>query len=277
MNVKLTDLKRIVVAVDPATTSGDNADETGIIVVGSGPHIEIEGAEAICKIVNCKRHGYVLADVSGRYSPDEWAGIVTEQFHKWNADRIVAEGNQGGEMVESVVRSVFPSAPFKRVHAKQGKRTRAEPMAALYEQGRVHHCGSFPLLEDQLTSWTIDSGESPDRLDALVWGLAELGLTKFSGGVEYLESMATECPRCGALNQKTALVCEKCMGVLPQPEPEPEPEPPEELHVQPTTFSLTGGVAGVDVGHTNYDANRAVVDAIRQFGPQRWTPFDSRR
>jgi Terminase RNaseH-like domain len=273
VNVKLSDMRRIVVAVDPATTSGDDADETGIIVVAEGPHIEVEGSDINCRVNNCKKHGYVLADRSGRYTPTAWAEVVVEEFNKWKADRIIAEGNQGGEMVESVVRSVFPTAPFKRVTAKQGKRTRAEPIAALYEQGRVHHCGSFPQLEDQLTTWTIDSGESPDRLDALVWGLVELGLTKFAGGREYIEAMATECPSCNALNNKLALVCFKCNADLPQPEPDPEPEvdPEPELQVAPLPFSLT---SGVDVQSAQYDAHtQAVMDAIQQFGPQRWSPF----
>jgi len=273
MNVKLADMKRIVVAVDPATTSGDNADETGIIVVAEGPHIEVEGSDINCRVQNCKKHGYVLADRSGRYTPTAWAEVVVAEFHKWHADRIVAEGNQGGEMVESVIRSVLPTAPFKRVTARQGKRTRAEPVAALYEQGRVHHCGSFPQLEDQLTTWTIDSGESPDRLDALVWGLVELGLTKFSGGREYIEAMAKECLSCNQLNDRNALVCLKCNAELPLAEPEPEPEPDveAELPVAPLPFGLT---SGVDVHSSNYDAHtRAVMDAIQQFGPQRWTPF----
>ena len=272
MNVKLADMRRIIVAVDPAVTSGDDADETGIIVVAEGPHIEVPESGTVCKVANCKKHGYVLSDQSGKYSPVEWAKIVTAEFHKWKADRIVAEGNQGGEMVETVIRTVFPAAPFKRVHARQGKRTRAEPVAALYEQGRVHHCGSFPILEDQLTTWTVDSGESPDRLDALVWGLVELGLTKFAAGREWIESMAVECPSCQQLNAKNALVCQRCNASMPQPEPEPEPEPvaPEEFHVEPLPFSLT---SGVDVPATKYDSTQAVMDAIRQYGPQQWSPF----
>jgi hypothetical protein len=273
VNVKLSDMRRIVVAVDPATTSGDDADETGIIVVAEGPHMELpDTGGAVCRLTNCKKHGYVLADSSGRYTPDGWARIVVQEFQRWKADRIIAEGNQGGEMVESVIRTVLPSAPIKRVHARQGKRTRAEPVAALYEQGRVHHCGAFPVLEDQLTTWTLDSGESPDRLDALVWGLVELGLTKFAGGREYLEGLATECPKCQQLNDKHALICQRCSEQLPQAEPEPEPEaPPEELSLAPLPFGLT---SGYDVPSApNYDSNQAVMNAIRQYGPQQWSPF----
>ena len=267
-------MRRIVVAVDPAVTSGDDADETGIIVVAEGPHMELpDMGGPICTQANCKRHGYVLSDSSGHYTPDGWARIVVSEFQKWKADRIVAEGNQGGEMVESVLRTVMPGAPIKRVTARQGKRTRAEPVAALYEQGRVHHCGSFPVLEDQLTTWTLDSGESPDRLDALVWGLVELGLTKFSSGKEYLENLAVDCPACGQLNDKRALLCQRCSAELPIQLPEPEPEPeaaPEFLNVEPLPFSLT---SGVDVTGPGYDANQAVIDAIRQHGPQQWSPF----
>jgi len=263
VTITLSSLKRIVVAVDPAITSGDDSDETGIIVVAEGPHIELPDAGATCQLANCKKHGYVLDDVSGKYTPDGWANIVTEVFHKWKADRIVAEGNQGGDMVESVMRTVFPGAPFKRVHARQGKRTRAEPVAALYEQGRVHHCGSFPILEDQLTTWTTDSGESPDRLDALVWGLVELGLTKFSGGKEWIESMAVECS-CGQLNQRGNLKCSKCGADMPTD------EPPEDPVLTPEPFSLASGRTADDM---TYNRNQQVMDAIQQFGPQRWTPF----
>ena len=274
MKIKLSDMKRIVVAVDPATTSGEDSDETGIIVVAEGPHIEVDGSPYRCKFINCKKHGYVLSDSSGRYTPDEWARIVTSEFNKWNADRIVAEGNQGGEMVESVIRTVFPSAPVKRVTARFGKRIRAEPIAALYEQGRVHHVGPFPVLEEQLTTWTTDTAKSPDRLDALVWGLLELGIAKFAAGREFIEGMAIECPVCQSLNLKDAIVCQRCGCTMPVIEPEPEWSPPEEeLNVEPLPFSLT---SGVNVPATNYDSTRAVIDAIQQYGPQQWSPFRRR-
>ena len=273
MDIRLSDMRRIVVAVDPAATSGPNADETGIVVVAEGPHIEVPGGETVCKVANCKRHGFVLADESGRYTPDAWAKLTVDLFHRWKADRIIAEGNQGGEMVESVVRSVMPSAPFRRVTAKRGKRTRAEPVAALYEQGRVHHCGSFPILEEQLTTWTSDSKkDSPDRLDALVWGLVELGLTSWGAGADYIESLAQECSNCETVNPKAALVCWRCNEALPQPEPEPEPETrPEDPFVEPVPFSL---VSGRDIPSVGYDERtRATMAAIEQFGPKPWTPF----
>jgi predicted phage terminase large subunit-like protein len=163
-NAKLPDLARIVVAIDPAATSGEDADETGIIVAGKDYH----------------GHAYVLADRSGHYQPTEWAREAIAQFHhpERRADRIVAEINNGGEMVENTLRMIDPGVPFTAVHASRGKVVRAEPISALYEQRRVHHVGFFPQLEDQMTSFTIDYDRerdgSPDRVDALVWAITEL-------------------------------------------------------------------------------------------------------
>lgn len=151
------DLVRIVVAVDPAATSGENADETGIVVAALGGN----------------GHGYVLADRTLRGTPLEWATAAVRAYGEFAADRIVAEVNQGGEMVTHVLRTVDRNVPISTVHAARSKHTRAEPVAALYEQGRIHHVGAFPQLEDQLCAWT--PGESsPDRLDALVWAFTEL-------------------------------------------------------------------------------------------------------
>jgi predicted phage terminase large subunit-like protein len=156
-------LVRVVVAIDPAAASSEHADETGIVVVGRDAH----------------GHGYVLADVSGRYTPAEWAraAIVAYQSHK--ADRIVAEINNGGDMVEATLRILDPALPYRAVRASRGKVARAEPVAALYEQGRIHHVGAFPQLEDQMCGFTADfdakaAGYSPDRVDALVWGFTDL-------------------------------------------------------------------------------------------------------
>ena len=156
-----TDLARVVVAIDPATTSGEDADETGIIVAGVG----YDG------------RGYVLADYTCRDTPDGWARRAINAYHDFAADRIVAEVNNGGEMVGHTLRTVERRIPYKAVHASRGKRTRAEPVAALYEQGKVSHAVGLDTLEDQLVSWTPDSGDSPDRLDALVWALTELMVT----------------------------------------------------------------------------------------------------
>lgn len=151
-------LTRIVVAVDPAISVGENSDETGIIVAGVGTD----------------KKGYVLEDLSGRYAPHEWAQRAVEAFRRHKADRIVAESNQGGLMVENTLRVVDGNVPVKLVHASRGKITRAEPVSALYEQGRVHHVGAFDALEDQLCTFCPGSTGSPDRLDALVWGLTSL-------------------------------------------------------------------------------------------------------
>jgi phage terminase large subunit-like protein len=175
-DAKLPDLSRIVVAIDPAMTSGEDADETGIIVAGK----------------TYSGHAYVLADRSGHYQPTEWAREAIAQYHYpgRHADRIVAEINAGGEMVENTLRMVDAGVPYKGVHASRGKVIRAEPVSALYEQGKVHHVGYFPELEDQQTSFTVDYDRdlngSPDRVDALVWAITEL-LIEDSGN-SYLES-----------------------------------------------------------------------------------------
>jgi phage terminase large subunit-like protein len=155
------ELVRIVVAIDPAVSSAEDADETGIVVVGKGT----DG------------HGYLLADRSCRASPDSWARAAVSAYREYGADRIVAEANQGGDMVEATLRTVDPALPYRAIHASRGKRLRAEPVAALYEQGRVHHVGGFPALEDQLCAALPDGGSGPDdRLDALVHALTELEL-----------------------------------------------------------------------------------------------------
>jgi phage terminase large subunit-like protein len=167
-------LKRVVVAIDPSASSGDSADETGLLVVGVGE----DG------------HGYVLEDASGRLPPTAWAERAVSLFETWKADRVIAEINNGGDLVETTLRVVHPGVPFRAVRASRGKVTRAEPVSALYERGLVHHVGVFPVLEDQLCVFTADfdrrsAGYSPDRLDALVWGLTELLLewTPAAGGV----------------------------------------------------------------------------------------------
>ncbi len=167
-------LSRIVVAIDPAATCGEMADETGIIVAGR----------------DSVGHGWVLSDLSGRYRPIEWANAAIAAYHTHHADRIVAEVNNGGEMVETTIRMIDPNVPFTSVRASRGKVTRAEPIAALYEQGKVHHLGAFPKLEDQMCTLTrrtessvggTGARYSPDRVDALVWALTELLVTPMSG------------------------------------------------------------------------------------------------
>jgi len=175
-------LTRVVIAIDPAVTSGEDADETGIIGAGVG----VDG------------HGYVLDDVSGIYKPTEWAKEAIATYRARKGDRIIAEVNNGGEMVEGTIRVVDANVPFKAVHASRGKVTRAEPVSALYEQGRVHHVGAFAVLEDQLCAFTSDfdrksAGYSPDRLDALVWALTELMVGESDTGlIEYYRREAAK-------------------------------------------------------------------------------------
>lgn len=155
------DLARVVVAIDPAATSGASADETGIIVAGIDHRAD--------------PHGYVLEDASLRGAPNEWATAAVAAYHKHRADLIVAEANNGGEMVAAVIAGIDRGVPVKLVHASRGKHTRAEPVATLYEQGRFHHVGYFGPLEDQMCQWDAARDDaSPDRMDALVWAATEL-------------------------------------------------------------------------------------------------------
>ena len=153
------DLMRIVVAVDPSGGDKERNDEVGLVVVG----------------IDAQKHGYVLADHSGRYTPETWGSKAVALYRQFKADRIVAEANFGGQMVESTIRVVDRNAPVKLVHASRGKQARAEPVAALYEQGRMHHCGTFIGLEDEMVTWVpLESTDSPNRVDALVWAATEL-------------------------------------------------------------------------------------------------------
>lgn len=161
------ELQRIVVAIDPATTNNEESDETGIVVAGVGKN----------------GHGYLLADITVKDTPAKWARVAIDAYHTWKADRIVAEANNGGDMVENTIRTVRDendnpigrNVSFKKVNASRGKLTRAEPVSSLYEQGRVHHVGAFKECEDQMCTW-LPGEKSPDRMDALVWGFSELML-----------------------------------------------------------------------------------------------------
>lgn len=160
-------LRRIVVAVDPAVTSNADSDETGVMVVGiSGPQPGYP--DGLC---------YVLEDASGVYTPLQWAETAVRMYKKYNADKVIAEVNNGGDLVEVNIRQVDKTISYKAVHASKGKYTRAEPVSALYEQTRVRHLPGLNDLETQMTTWSAGTGEkSPDRIDALVWGITELAL-----------------------------------------------------------------------------------------------------
>jgi phage terminase large subunit-like protein len=179
------EMRRTVIAIDPAVTTGENADETGIVVAGVG----YDGL------------AYVLRDASGRYSPNEWAMRAVDLYRLHRAHRIVAETNNGGEMIELTLRTVWREVPFKPLTASKGKQARAEPVAALYEQGRVRHAGGFPALEDQMCNWEPGSGAgSPDRVDALVWALTELVLEPGNDGlIDFLKDRVERAKPCAEI------------------------------------------------------------------------------
>jgi phage terminase large subunit-like protein len=177
------EMARVVVAIDPSGTDGDDeGDDIGIVVAGRG----VDG------------RGYVLEDCTCKLSPDGWARRSITAYHRHQADRIVAERNFGGAMVGAVIRAADGSVPFKEVVASRGKAARAEPVSALYEQGRVSHVGSFTALEDEMCLMTGSGfvGEgSPNRVDALVWALTEVMLgyqpPKSDGGNVDIPSLVT--------------------------------------------------------------------------------------
>jgi phage terminase large subunit-like protein len=215
------EFSRIVVAVDPAVSSSEDADETGMIVAAKG----VDG------------QGYVLADLSCRASPDGWARRAVEALPAWGADRIVAEVNQGGDLVEATIRTIDPGVPYRAVHASRGKRTRAEPVAALYEQGRIHHVGSFPALEDQLCAALPDGGSGPDdRLDALVWAFTELGLAGSSLDVPGVIDWQFGVWLCGCGHRQMwapARRCPRCGTPAPETYDEPLPPPADQSGDEP--------------------------------------------
>lgn len=168
------DLVRIVVAIDPSVSSGEGSDECGLVVAGRDRPGEF----------------FVIEDASGRMSPDAWAKRAVELFRKHKADRVIGEANNGGDLIESVLRTVDKNVPYSKVHASRGKVARAEPIAALFEQGRAHLVGLMPELSDQLCCYVPGESSSPDRMDAMVWALSELNdgetfLCSPSGGDSY--------------------------------------------------------------------------------------------
>jgi len=154
---QIPELTYVVIGVDPAATSKAGSDDTGIIAAGKSK----DG------------HFYILGDYTCHLTPQGWGEAAITAYHKHEANLIVGETNNGGDMVEHTIKTIDSKIPFKSVHASRGKTLRAEPVSALYEQDKVHHFGTFPELEDQLCEW-IPGAESPDRLDALVWAITEL-------------------------------------------------------------------------------------------------------
>jgi phage terminase large subunit-like protein len=192
------DFVRVVIAIDPAVTSGEDADETGIVVCAE----DNDG------------HGYVLADYSFQGTPNQTMQKVAWAYEHHEADCVVGEVNNGGDYIGNALRTVDPDIPYRAVRASRGKAVRAEPIAALYEQHRVHHLGSLAELEDQMCTWVPGIGSSPDRVDALVWAMTELrGLSSGSWADSYgiytcgpcermfplnvMGTVRTRCPYCG--------------------------------------------------------------------------------
>jgi len=148
---------KMVIAIDPAVTANKDSDETGLVAVG------LSGLNA-----------YVLEDVSGKYSPNEWANIAIVLYEKHEANYIVAEVNQGGDMVEAMIKNIKRGIMVKKIHATKGKVLRAEPVVSLYQSGRVLHANGLYKLEDQMTTWNPETEKSPDRVDAMVYGVTDL-------------------------------------------------------------------------------------------------------
>ena len=197
----LPTLKRIVVAIDPAMSANEDSNLSGIIAAG----------------VDDRDHAYVLEDLSGKYAPVEMASKAIGLYHKWKADRVVAEINQGGAMVESTLRMIDPNVAYKAVSASRGKITRAEPVAALYEQGRVHHVGLFPELEDEMTAFAPNMPGSPDRGDALVWALTELLVENRNSTLGFLHFIASEAGAAGAAGGDGPGQLERLVRVIAPP------------------------------------------------------------
>ena len=186
-------LVRVVVGVDPAVTSGEDSDSTGIVVAG----------------MSSDGQYYVLADDTIKASPQVWAEKAISSFEQHKADRIIAEVNNGGDLVVHLLQQVKNTIPVKKVTASRGKAVRAEPIAALFEQGRAHLVGYYPELEDQLCEWEPGTNmSSPDRMDAMVWALTEL--SEGSNALAYLASLAVFCPNCKTPLPKNTFTCPKC-------------------------------------------------------------------
>lgn len=172
-----TTLTRVVVAVDPAVSANEDSDQTGIVCAAIAPCWSLPACQGAV-------HGFVMDDVSGIYTPAEWATLTAEVYGRRRADLVVGEVNNGGDLVEANLRgSGNANLNYKAVHASRGKAIRAEPISGLYEQGKAHHVGIHPKLEDEQTQWDPQAGmRSPSRLDALVWALTELMLEDSAPG-----------------------------------------------------------------------------------------------
>lgn len=170
--LRAPDMTRIVVAIDPAATSTEGADDTGMVPAGVA-------------MIDGVLHGFILADLTCHETPMGWAKIAVSAYRELKADRVIGEANNGGDMIEAVIRSVDQNVSYRKVTATRGKDIRAEPVAALYEQGRIHHVGDLGKLEDEMCEWDpLDkSAKSPNRMDAMVWAITELMLSDTTTGI----------------------------------------------------------------------------------------------
>jgi predicted phage terminase large subunit-like protein len=185
-------IQRTVVAVDPAVTNTTESDETGIVVAAK----------------TSDGQAYVIADYTIKASPLEWAKRAVDAYRTHMADAIVVEVNNGGDMIPALIRQVDPNVNVKQVRATKGKFLRAEPVAAWYEQGRVHHVGTLDTLESQMCSWTPNDPNSPDRLDAVVWALTDL--LDNANFIGYLNNLALFCKNCNLPMPKSYSSCSGC-------------------------------------------------------------------
>jgi phage terminase large subunit-like protein len=200
------ELEKVVVAVDPATTTNSTSDETGIVVAGRG----------------IDQRGYVLEDASCKLPADGWARLVIRLYHEYHANYVVVEDNQGGDAWEIILRQFEPTLPVQRVHpgAGNGKTVRAQPIAALYAQNRVSHLlrlnaathvNELDLLEDQMITWVDkESDFSPDRIDALVHAIDALNVGGANPFDNWLDSVIIMCPACNQPNEKNMPKCTSC-------------------------------------------------------------------
>ena len=194
-------LIRVVVGIDPAVTSGEDSDSTGIVVAG----------------LSGDGHYYILADYTLKASPQVWAEKAVYAFELHKADRIIAETNNGGDLVVHLLQQVKNTIPVKKVTASRGKAVRAEPIAALSEQGKLHMVGYFPELEDELCEYEPGvSSKSPDRMDAMVWAVTEL--SEGSNALNYLSALAVFCPNCRMPAPKSTRICPKCNTLIGEPD-----------------------------------------------------------
>ena len=194
-------LTRIVVGIDPAVTSGEDSDSTGIVVAG----------------MSADGHYYILADYTLKASPQVWAEKAVYAFELHKADRIIAETNNGGDLVVHLLQQVKNTIPVKKVTASRGKAVRAEPIAALSEQGKLHMVGYFTELEDELCEYEPGvSAKSPDRMDAMVWAVTEL--SEGSNALNYLSALAVFCPSCRMPAPKSTKFCPKCNTLIGEPD-----------------------------------------------------------